>query len=575
MAKNGNSKASEQSDPPVTISLVERDEGRSHDMIYGIEERPPWTSIVLMGVQHFSVSFSGMLTMPLLLAGPMCFHLDRDLISQLIATSFFLCGITTLLQTGLGSRLPIVQGASMTFVLPAIVMMNLRGPCPTPLTANATEEEIQYVREVAFERIREIQGSLCLASLVQLVVGFSGIVGLLLPFIGPITIATELILIAIPLIPIASDACGTNWGISCICIFFVVLFSQFLDKYDIPCPKKKKFALFTFFPILLAVGITWVLCLVLTITNVFPEDPSEYGYKARTDVYTQAIKDSVWIRIPYPGQWGFPTASASGFIGMLAAIISGIVESVGDYHACALIGGAPRPPVHAINRGIGFEGLGCLAAGLWGSGAGYTSYSNNIATIGLTKIASRAVIYFSAILFIISGICAKFTSFCAALPEPIIGAMMATTFGMVASIGFANLSYVKVNTSRNLFILGMAVFAGIGVPDYLIKNPDALNTGSDVLDQVLEVTLGSSMLIGGITACLLDNFVRGTPEERGINWGTEENQTTEDSPCYNLPFGMAWINGVPFLRRLPFSPTFTGFKKISSLPCRRQALSRI
>lgn len=86
------------------------------------------------------------------------------------------------------------------------------------------------------------------------------------------------------------------------------------------------------------------------------------------------------------GQWGFPTASASGFIGMLAAIISGIVESVGDYHACALIGGAPRPPVHAINRGIGFEGLGCLAAGLWGSGAGYTSYSNNIATIGLTKV---------------------------------------------------------------------------------------------------------------------------------------------------------------------------------------------
>lgn len=67
----------------------------------------------------------------------------------------------------------------------------------------------------------------------------------------------------------------------------------------------------------------------------------------------------------------------------------------------------------------------------------------------------------------------------------------------------------------------------------------------------------------------------GTPEERGINWGTEENQTTEDSPCYNLPFGMAWINGVPFLRRLPFSPTFTGFKKISSVPCRRQAPSRI
>jgi len=28
--------------------------------------------------------------------------------------------------------------------------------------------------------------------------------------------------------------------------------------------------------------------------------------------------------------------------------------------------GAPPPPVHAINRGIGIEGLGTMLAGLWG-----------------------------------------------------------------------------------------------------------------------------------------------------------------------------------------------------------------
>lgn len=84
-----------------------------------------------------------------------------------------------------------------------------------------------------------------------------------------------------------------------------------------------------------------------------------------------------------------PTVTAAGFIGMLAAAIAGIVESVGDYHACAMICGAPPPPIHAINRGIGVEGFGCLAAGLWGSGAGYTSYSNNIAAIGITKVWSN------------------------------------------------------------------------------------------------------------------------------------------------------------------------------------------
>lgn len=50
--------------------------------------------------------------------------------------------------------------------------------------------------------------------------------------------------------------------------------------------------------------------------------------------------------------------------------------------------------------------------------------------------------------------------------------------GMIASIGFANLSFVKVDTSRNLFILGFGLFIGLGVPDYLAKNPGAIQTGN-------------------------------------------------------------------------------------------------
>lgn len=270
-------------------------------MIYGIDDRPPWTSVVLMGLQHFSVSFSGMLTMPLLIAGPLCMDKDRITMSQLIGTSFFMCGITTLLQTAIGSRLPIVQGASLTFAVPIMVMMRIKGPCPLSLNDNSTTEEVKFVREVANDRMQEAQGSLILASLGQVIVGLTGLVGLVLPLIGPITIATTLILIGVPLIPIASDACGTHWGISSMCILLIVFFSQFLDKYRIPCPGRKKFALFTFFPILLAVGITWVFCLILTITGVFSEDPSERGYQARTDIYNEAIRNSRWIRLPYPG----------------------------------------------------------------------------------------------------------------------------------------------------------------------------------------------------------------------------------------------------------------------------------
>ena len=89
------------------------------------------------------------------------------------------------------------------------------------------------------------------------------------------------------------------------------------------------------------------------------------------------------------GQWGTPTVSAAGVFGMLAGVLASIIESMGDYYACARLSGAPPPPKHAINRGIGMEGLGCLIAGVIGSGNGTTSYSGNIAAIGITKVRSQ------------------------------------------------------------------------------------------------------------------------------------------------------------------------------------------
>ena len=51
-------------------------------------------------------------------------------------------------------------------------------------------------------------------------------------------------------------------------------------------------------------------------------------------------------------QWGFPTFSLPGYVALTSAILASIVESVGDYYACARLAGAPVPPTYAINRGM-------------------------------------------------------------------------------------------------------------------------------------------------------------------------------------------------------------------------------
>ncbi|KAJ8039460.1 Solute carrier family 23 member 2 [Holothuria leucospilota] len=548
-------------------------------LIYGVEDRPPWPTIFLMGIQHFSISFSGCFAVPLVIAKPLCFDVDRELLNQLLGTSFFVAGITTFLQSFLGTRLPIIQGCSASFIIPVFVLFGLQGPCPPPINSNSTIEERQFVKEVAYGRMQQIQGSICVASLAQVLLGFTGLVGLLLRFIRPITITTTLLLISIEILPWASDSCGTHWGISSLCIFLVTLFSQFLNKYDIPLPRGNKLAVFTMviirnycpFQVLLSVVITWILCLILTAAGAFPDDPSEYGYKARTDVYSDALRESAWFRFPYPGQFGVPKVSIAGFVGILGGVMASVVESLGDYHACAFISNTPPPPVHAINRGVAMEGLGCIAAGLWGAPSGFTSYSNNISIMSITKVASRVTVYCATGLFVISGMIFKFNAFYSGMPEPIIGGIMATTFGMVASIGFANLAFIKVDSSRNLFILGIALFLGIGIPDFLVKNPGAINTGSTVVDQVLNVILGSGMFIGGVGACILDNIVPGTADEKGLNWRKEmaglvdddvDDKDEEDKKlrCYDLPFGMNWIRRTHWMRCFPLSPTFVGFR---------------
>jgi len=54
-------------------------------------------------------------------------------------------------------------------------------------------------------------------------------------------------------------------------------------------------------------------------------------------------------------RWGLPTFSLPGFAALTSSVLVSVVESVGDYYACARLSGAPVPPTHAINRGRGFS----------------------------------------------------------------------------------------------------------------------------------------------------------------------------------------------------------------------------
>uniref|UniRef100_A0A8C5J2F2 Solute carrier family 23 member 2 n=1 Tax=Junco hyemalis TaxID=40217 RepID=A0A8C5J2F2_JUNHY len=491
------------------------------DMIYTIEDVPPWYLCIFLGLQHYLTCFSGTIAVPFLLADAMCVGFDQWATSQLIGTIFFCVGITTLLQTTFGCRLPLFQASAFAFLAPARAILSLeKWKCNnTDVTVANGTAELLHTEHIWYPRIREIQGAIIMSSLIEVVIGLLGLPGALLRYIGPLTITPTVALIGLSGFQAAGERAGKHWGIAM---------------------------------------LTWS-----QHSHLFPHpDPCDHRHAGQTEGVLNPISGQQCFSSALSTvQWGLPTISAAGVIGMLSAVVASIIESIGDYYACARLSCAPPPPIHAINRGIFIEGLSCVLDGVFGTGNGSTSSSPNIGVLGITKVGSRRVIQYGAAFMLLLGMVGKFSALFASLPDPVLGALFCTLFGMITAVGLSNLQFIDLNSSRNLFVLGFSIFFGLVLPSYLKQNP--LVTGIAGIDQVLNVLLTTAMFVGGCVAFVLDNTIPGSPEERGIRkWKKgvgKGSKSLDGMETYDLPFGMNFIKKYRCFSFLPISPTFVGY----------------
>lgn len=570
---------SEKNQTDVQVDFeIEPPEAPGTDLMYSIEETPPWYLCIILGFQHYLTAFGSTITVPLVLYEAFCMDRDTVGLSELISTIFFVSGVATLLQTSIGVRLPIIQGATFAFLPSTFAILTLpQWECEyvkaraTPPTANLSllpEPGSDEHREIWQQRLREIQGAIMVASLFQVFLGFTGLVGIILRFIGPLAITPTITLIGLALFGAAADKASTQWWIALMTMALIAIFSQYMRKIKIPCCTVKKgncmtmkLPIFSLFPVLLAMIVSWIVCLILTVAGALPEDDKAWGYKARTDINSEVLYKSEWFRFPYPGQWGLPTVSTAAVFGMLAGVLSSMIESIGDYYACARLAGAPPPPIHAVNRGIGMEGIGCILAGAWGSGNATTSYSENIGAIGITKVGSRRVVQVGGLLMILLGCLGKFGALFVTIPDPVVGGMFMIMFGMITAVGLSNLQYVDMNSSRNIFILGVSMFFGLSFPNWL-KSNNNIKTGSEIVDQIITVLLSTSMFVGGFIGFVLDNTIPGTDEERGIKKWRKLDETgssaqNEAMKSYELPLIQKFLDKLKICEYMPFCPRFS------------------
>ncbi len=478
-------------------------------VIYPVGSKPKWGLAFFLGFQHFLTMFGATISIPLLVGGAMGFPPDQ--LAVLIAAVFLNSGITTWSQQLIGNKLPIVQGGSFSFLGPTFAIIGM---------VQAQGGDWQMC-------IQHVAGAIMFASVFEIVLGYSGIMGKINRLIGPLSIGPTITMIGLALYGVGAPFMASNWTISFITLIALILYSQVFAR---------KSRVFLLFPVILAVATGWIAAVIGTLLGLIPE-----GNAANLTQAFKNIAAAPWFTIkPYiPFRWGFPSNSSillAGTFGMLAAYLASMVESIGDYHSCAKISEAPPPTERMISRGLGAEGVGCLIAGILQSGNGSTSYSENIGAIGLTRVASRRVIRAGAIIMIILPLIGKLFSVFATLPQPVVGAMYVGLFGLISAVGLNNLQYVNLNNARNLFILGLALFGGLSFPQALSSIRDSFSsklaqTGPSfgtVLGLIVFTIFSTPMAVAAITGIVLDNLLPGaTREERGFAYW--EREATEEA----------------------------------------------
>ncbi|XP_049989756.1 solute carrier family 23 member 3-like isoform X2 [Alexandromys fortis] len=261
-----------------------------------------WVLSCLLALQHFLVlasllSASHLLLLHSLPPGGLSYSP-----AQLLASSFFSCGVSTVLQTWMGSRLPLVQAPSLEFLIPALVLTNQKPSLTTKTPGNASLSlhlcSLSSCHGLEFwnTSLREVSGAVVVSGLLQGTIGLLGLPGRVFPYCGPLVLAPSLVVAGLSAHKEVAQFCSAHWGLALLLILLMVICSQHLGSCRVPLCSWRPAStssthiyipVFRLLSVLTPVACVWIISALLGL-SVIPlqlSDPTE----------------APWFWLPHPG----------------------------------------------------------------------------------------------------------------------------------------------------------------------------------------------------------------------------------------------------------------------------------
>ncbi|KAL2239351.1 UNVERIFIED_CONTAM: Nucleobase-ascorbate transporter 12 [Sesamum indicum] len=542
---------------------------RHSHMKYELRDTPGLVPIGLYGFQHFLSMLGSVILIPLVIVPAMGGNYEDT--ADVVSTVLFMSGVTTLLHTSFGSRLPLIQGPSFVYLAPALAIIN------SPEFLGLNGNNFKHI-------MKELQGAIIIGSAFQAFLGYSGLMTILVRLINPVVVSPTIAAVGLSFYSYGFPRVGTCIEIGVVQILLVVIFSLYLRKISVLGHR-----VFLIYAVPLSLFITWATAFLLTESGVYSYKGCDPNIPAsniisdhcrrhvsrmkscRVDT-SHALRSSPWFRFPYPLQWGTPVFHWKMALVMCVVSIISSVDSVGSYHASSLLVASRPPTPGVLSRGIGLEGLSSILAGLWGTGTGSTTLTENVHTVAVTKMGSRRAVELGACVMIILSLIGKVGGFIASIPEVIVAALLCFMWAMLTALGLSNLRYSEAGSSRNIIIVGLSMFFSLSIPayfqqygispnsnvsvpsyfqPYIVASHGPIHTKSSGLNYVLNTLMSLHMVVAFLVAVILDNTVPGSQQERGVYvWSEPEAARREPAVCkdYELPFRVGrlfrWVKWV-------------------------------
>jgi xanthine permease len=414
-----------------------------------LEKLNPW-KVGTLGFQHVLAMYAGAVIVPLIV-GP-AIGLNAQQLAYLISIDLFTCGIATLLQViggkHFGIKLPVILGCTFTAVGPMIAIGNLQG-------------------------ITAIYGAIIASGIIVMIL--SQFMSKIMRFFPPVVTGSVVAIIGVSLIPVAMNNAAGGLG-----------------SPDYGSGKNLFLAVFT-------------LVLIIVMNRLFK------GYMRAISVLLSLIagtiaayfmglvslsevSDASWFHVVQPFYFGFPTFNASAIFTMTLVAIVSMIESTGVFLA---LGDVCERKLDSkdIKKGLRAEGLAVAIGGIFNAFP-YTSFSQNVGLVALTKVKTRNVVIAAGVILMVLGLLPKVAALTTIIPMAVLGGAMIPMFGMVISSGIRMLSSVDFSKNENLLIVACSIGIGLGsavVPQIF----ESLPTSARLLVE-------NGIVLGSITAILLN-----------------------------------------------------------------------